>query len=63
MDQLIEFTTGHPLLVGGFVAVLALLIWTEVRRSLQGVQELSPAQAIPWINDENTVILLSLIHI
>lgn len=57
MDQLIEFTTGHPLLVGGFVAVLALLIWTEVRRSLQGVQELSPAQAIPWINDENTVIL------
>ena len=32
-------------LVGGFVAVLVLLIWTEVRRSVQGLQELSPAQA------------------
>ena len=57
MEQVIEFATNHPLLVGGFVAVLALLIWTEIRRSIQGLQELSPAQAVPWMNDENTVII------
>ena len=57
MDQVIEFATNHPLLVGGFVAVLALLIWTEIRRSIQGLQELSPAQAVPWMNDENTAII------
>lgn len=57
MDQLIEFATRHALLVGGFLAVLALLIWTEIRRSLQGLLELSPAQAIPWINDDDAVVL------
>lgn len=57
MDQLIEFATNHPLLVGGFVAVLVLLIVTEIRRSVQGLQELSPAQAVPWMNDESTVII------
>lgn len=57
MDQFIEFATNHALLVGGFVAVLVLLVWTEVRRSLQGLQELTPAAAISWINDENTVIV------
>lgn len=57
MDQVIEFATNHPMLVGGFVAVLVLLIWTEVRRSLQGLQELSPAQAVPWMNNEDSVII------
>ena len=57
MDQFIEFATNHMLLVGGFVAVLGLLVWTEVRRSLQGLQELTPAAAIAWMNDEDTVIV------
>lgn len=57
MDQLIEFATNHLLLVGGFVAVLVFLIWTEIRRSVQGLQELTPTQAIPWINDDDTVII------
>ena len=57
MDQVIEFATNHPLLVGGFVAVLVLLIWTEIRRSVQGLQELSPVQAVPWMNDEDSVII------
>lgn len=57
MDQVIEFATNHPLLVGGFVAVLVLLVWTEVRRRVQGLQELSPAQAVPWMNDGDSVII------
>jgi rhodanese-related sulfurtransferase len=57
MDQLLEFATNHMLLVGGFVAVLVLLIWTELKRGLQGVPELTPAEAIRWMNDDNTVIV------
>ncbi len=57
MDRLIEFATNHPLLVGGFVAVFFLLLWTEARRRLGGLVELSPAQAVPWINDEDAVIV------
>ena len=57
MDQLVEFSLNHPLLVGGFVAVLGLLVWTEVMRQVRGVRELSPAQAVPWINDPDAVIV------
>ena len=57
MDQVIEFATNNPLLVGGFVAVLGLLIWTEVMSRLRGVKELSPALAVSWINDPNAVVI------
>jgi rhodanese-related sulfurtransferase len=57
MDRVLEFTANHLLLVGGFVAVLVLLVWTEVARRVRGVAELSPAQAVPWINDPNAVIV------
>lgn len=57
MDQFLEFAGNHPLLVFGFVAVLALLAWTEIMRKLRGVPELSPAQAVAWINDPEAVIV------
>ena len=57
MDQVIEFAGNNLLLVGGFVAVLGLLVWTEVMRKVQGLTELTPAEAVPWINDPNTVIV------
>jgi len=57
MDQLIEFAGNHLLLVGGFVVVLGFLVWTEVMRKVQGLAELSPAQAVPWINDPDAVII------
>ena len=53
MEQVIEFVGNHALLAGGFVMVLGLLIYTEVSRKMQGLKELSPAQAVPWINDPN----------
>ncbi len=44
-------------MVGGFVAVLGLLVWTEVMRKVQGLTELTPAQSVAWINDPETVIV------
>jgi rhodanese-related sulfurtransferase len=52
-----RISANHPLLVAGFVAVLVLIVWTEVLRKVRGLVELSPAQAVPWINDPNTVIV------
>lgn len=57
MEQVIEFTTNHPLLVGGFVAVFLMLVWTELKRRSQGFLELTPAQAVPWMNDGDAVII------
>lgn len=57
MQQLIEFAGNHALLSGGFVAVLLMLIWSEFSRRTQGFREISPAQAIPLINDKGTVVV------
>lgn len=57
MEQVLEFISNHPLLSGGFVAVLGLLIWTEIHRRLQGLQELSPAEVVSWMNDTSTVLV------
>jgi rhodanese-related sulfurtransferase len=57
MEQLLEFATKHPMLVMGFVAVLALLVWTELKRKVQGLKELSPMLAVAWINDPKAVIV------
>ncbi len=57
MDQVIEFVRNHALLAGGFVAILAALVYTEVMRVLRGVKELSPAQAVLWINDPDAAVI------
>ena len=57
MDQVIEFVGNHALLAGGFVAVLGLLVYTEVIQKLQGLKQLTPALAVPWINDPDAVVI------
>ena len=57
MEQVIEFASNNLLLVGGFVAVLGFLAWTEVMRKVQGLTELTPAEAVPWINEPGAVII------
>ena len=57
MEQVIEFAGNNLLMVGGFVAVLGFLVWTEVVRKVQGLIELTPAEAVPWINDSDAVII------
>ena len=57
MDQVLEFVSNHPLLAGGFVAVLGLLIWTEIHRRLQGLVELNPTELVTRMNDPDAVII------
>lgn len=57
MDQVLEFISNHPLLAGGFVAVLVLLIWTEIHRRLQGLVELNPTELVARMNEAETVLI------
>ncbi len=57
MEQLIEFAGRHALLSGGFIVVSLILIWTEISRRTQGYTELTPVQAVPLINNKNTVVV------
>lgn len=60
MEQMIEFAGNHPMLVAGFVAVVLLLIWTEISKHTRGYTVLTPAEAVRKMNqDETTVVDIS----
>jgi rhodanese-related sulfurtransferase len=56
MEQVLEFAGNHPLLVGGFVAVLVALIWNLFSGS-GGKNAVDPLGATALINHEDAVVL------
>lgn len=52
-----EFASNHAILVGGFVAVVLLLIWTEIGRHTRGYAELTPVEAVRMINQGETSVV------
>jgi len=57
MEQVIEFAGNHPLLSGGFVAVLLALIGTELAARMRKFREVSSAEAIRLMNRENAAVI------
>lgn len=57
MERLIEFAGNHTLLVGLFVAIVVLLVGSEVARWLRKYREVSPTGATQLINREDAVVL------
>lgn len=57
MQQLMEFAGNHPLLAGGFVAVLLALIVTEVMRRGQGYKTLTPSEAVSFMNRDGARVI------
>jgi rhodanese-related sulfurtransferase len=57
MQEFQVFFQNHPLLISGFVAVLLLIIWTELRRFTRPYQDLTPAEAVRLLNQEGAVFL------
>ncbi|MGH8195386.1 MAG: rhodanese-like domain-containing protein [Woeseiaceae bacterium] len=56
MEQYLEFSANHPLLVGGLVLSFFLVIFSELRRKSRGVLSLEPHQAVKLINADAVVI-------
>lgn len=57
MQQILEFSANHPLLVGGFLAIATLLIAGEVRRMTRGFPVVSAIRATELLNHEDAVFL------
>ena len=57
INQLIEFTSNHPLLMAAFAAILVMLVAGELRQRLSGVNEVGPAEATRMLNHDNAVIV------
>lgn len=56
-SRLLEFIVNHWALSAAFVGVLALLVFTEIRRKLHGVPQLAPPAATRLMNSEDTLVL------
>lgn len=54
MENILEFIGNHPLLVSAWLITLAVLLWTEQRKSGRSV---TPAEATRMINKESAVLL------
>jgi len=57
INQLIEFTSNHLLLVAAFAAILVMLIAGELRQRLSGINEVGPGEATRMLNHDNAVIV------
>jgi len=50
MEQLVEFTTNHPLLITAAIVTGAILLYNEMRVAGQGKYMISPDQAVRLMN-------------
>lgn len=56
MEQYLEFTANHPLLVGALLLSFFLVVFSELRRKARGVTTLEPQEAVKLINADAVVI-------
>ncbi len=56
MDQYLEFTANHPLLVVALLVSFFLVIFTEMRRKASGLINVEAADAVKLINDDAVII-------
>ena len=56
-QQLIEFAGNHRLLVLALLAIIVMLIASEIQQRLSRVKDVSPAEATRLLNHENAIMI------
>ena len=57
LSQVSEFAVNHPFLVTAFMALLALVIFNEMKIATQRFASLTPAGAVQLMNNEDVVVV------
>ncbi len=57
MEEFINFAARNYYLFIALAAVIAIILWTEMRRVTQGYKEIAPAEAVLLINKQNALVL------
>lgn len=57
MQEYIEFARANPLLILGFIGVLALIVWTEWGRATRKYKLAPINTAVKMMNDDKTVVI------
>ncbi len=57
MQEYLDFAMRHPFLMGAVSALVAMILFTEVRRLTRQYKEVSAAQAVQLMNRESAWVL------
>jgi len=57
MEHLPEFIANHSLLVLAWVGTLAFLLWNLFGENVQGIQRLTPLEAVQKINHDGAIVV------
>ncbi len=57
LNQIVEFSTNHPILVMSFLAIAGIILVTELRNLTARFANVGPALAIGIINKDDAVLL------
>ena len=56
MDQILEFTNAHPVIVGLLIASFFVLVFSELRRKATALFSVEPGDAVALINNSGVVL-------
>ena len=56
MEQYLEFTANHPILISALLFSFFLLVFSELRRKSRGLTNVEPQAAVALINADATII-------
>lgn len=57
MEEFIDFVTRNYHLFIALAVMLGLILWTEIKRATKGFKEITPAEAVTLINQEDALVL------
>jgi rhodanese-related sulfurtransferase len=56
MEQYLEFSTNHPILISALLISFFVLVFSELRRKARGITSVEPQAAVGLINADATVV-------
>lgn len=57
MEEYFAFARHHPVLIIGLLAVIGLIVWTEISRLTRKYKQVSTTQAVQILNQDDAVVL------
>lgn len=57
MQEYFEFVQNHPFPIGGFFAILGMIVWTEFSRITQKFRDITSQEAVSLLNSGSTVLI------
>ena len=56
MEQYLEFSSNHPILISALLISFFVLVFTELRRKARGITSVEPQAAVGLINADATIV-------